>query len=139
METIGNALEAESYSEVPSAACISLFFISSWTECHLFSSFTLSSGSGDSRTVRVTVSLKIASSYTRCCVCNACVLCVLCLNKIRKLRKNGGLQSSSPSSGTAPEFGVLYVLIFGSLQPFSGLLDKAIPKDVNHFYSYRHS
>jgi len=70
METIGNALEAESYSEAPSAACISLFFISSWTECRLFSSFTLSSGSGDSRTVGVTVSLKIASSYTRCCVCN---------------------------------------------------------------------
>jgi len=70
METIGNALEAESYSEAPSAACISLFFISSWTECRLFSSFTLSSGSGDSRTVRVTVSLKIATSYTRCCVCN---------------------------------------------------------------------
>ena len=36
-------------------------------------------------------------------VCNACVLCVLCVqcvSKVWKLRKHGGLESSSPPSGT---------------------------------------
>jgi len=44
-----------------------------------------------------------------------------------------GLKVQVPPPALLPSSSFSYVLIFGSLQPFSRPLDKAIPKDVSHF------